>query len=93
MWELIVFAWSTDLFVMVSITEDILQVSHISEAEIRQEIAVLLYQRGLSLMKAADFARMDRIAFQHFLASRHIPIDLTIEDYEQDVRTLAWPKA
>lgn len=73
---------------MVAITKEIIQAAHVSEAEIRQEIAVLLYQKGLSLMKAADFAQMNRIKFQHLLASKGVPIDFKIEDFEHDVAVL-----
>ena len=73
---------------MVSITEDILKAAQISETELRQEIAMLLYQKGLPLMRAAQFAQMDRFSFQHLLASKQIPIQYDIDDFKHDVETL-----
>ena len=73
---------------MVSIPEDILKAAQISETELRQEIALLLYQKGLPLMRAAQFAQMDRFAFQHLLASKQIPIQYDIDDFKHDVKAL-----
>ncbi|NBC17947.1 MAG: UPF0175 family protein [Bacteroidetes bacterium] len=73
---------------MVTISDDILQALPISERELRQEIAVLLYQRGLPSGKAAAVAEMDRWAFRHLLASRRIPVQYDVEDLEQDAETL-----
>ena len=73
---------------MVAITDEILKAAHISETEVRQEIAVLLYAKGLPLMKAASFANMDRFAFQHLLASREVPLHYDTDDFDHDVKAL-----
>ena len=73
---------------MVAITDDLLRAACISEREFRQEAAVLLFQKGLPLMKAADLAEMDRFAFQHLLASRQIPVHYDADDFDHDVRAL-----
>jgi predicted HTH domain antitoxin len=73
---------------MVSISDDILSAVPISEAELRLEIAIMLYQKGLPPGKAASVAGMDRPSFRHLLASRQIPVSYDVEDLEQDVRTL-----
>ncbi|MEM6645221.1 MAG: UPF0175 family protein [Bacteroidota bacterium] len=74
---------------MVAITEELLLATHVSEGEVRQDIGVLLYQKGLSLMKAADFAQMERLAFQYLLASKGVPVAFTVDDYEHDTAVLA----
>jgi predicted HTH domain antitoxin len=71
------------------ISDEILDAAHMTETEFLQEIAILLYEKGkLSLGKASKLARMGRIQFQLLLASRQIPINYGIEDFETDLKTL-----
>lgn len=73
----------------IIISDEILQATHMTETEFLQEIAILLYEkRKLSLGKASKLARMGRIQFQLLLASRQIPINYGIEDFEADLQTL-----
>ena len=73
---------------MVAITEDTLRAARISESEFRREAAILLFEKGLPLMKAADVAQMGRLAFQHLLASREIPLHYDAEDFDADLDAL-----
>lgn len=73
---------------MLSIPADILKAIPISEQELRQEIAILLYQKGLPPGKAGAVAGMDRFAFRHLLASRRIPVQYDEDDLEHDMDTL-----
>ena len=71
------------------VPEEILTATRMTEAEMRQEIAVMLFQKEkLTLAQASRFAGIDRIAFQHLLASRHIPVHYGVEDFEQDIKNL-----
>lgn len=73
----------------VIVPDEILTATRMNEAEMRQEIAVMLFQREkLTLAQASRFAKMHRVAFQHLLASRHIPIHYGVEDFEQDIQNL-----
>ncbi len=73
----------------IVISDDILYATHMTETEFLQEIAILLYEKGkLSLGKASKLARIGRIQFQLLLASRQIPINYDIEDFEADLKTL-----
>ncbi|MBN1873880.1 MAG: UPF0175 family protein [Anaerolineae bacterium] len=73
----------------IVISEDILYATRMTEAEFLQEVAILLYEKGkLSLGKASKLARMSRIQFQSLLASRQIPINYGIDDFEADLNTL-----
>ena len=73
----------------IVIADDILDATHMTETEFLQEIAILLYEKGkLSLGKASKLARMGRIQFQLLLASRQIPINYGLEDFEADLKTL-----
>ncbi|MEO0445260.1 MAG: UPF0175 family protein [Verrucomicrobiota bacterium] len=71
------------------ISDDVLSTTRMTEAEMKQEIAVLLFQKEkFTLAQASRFAGMHRVAFQHFLASRQIPVHYDVSDFEQDVNNL-----
>lgn len=73
----------------LTIPDSVLQSARMSEAELKQEIAVLLFaQDKLTLSQASRLAGMDRFKFQHLLASRGIPVHYEVEDLEQDLETL-----
>lgn len=73
----------------VTFSEDVLQAAHMSEDELRQELAVLLFQRDrLTLAQAARLAGLDRLRFQHILASRDIPVHYGVTELEEDLQTL-----
>lgn len=73
----------------ITIPDRILASTRMTAAEMKQEIAVMLFQREkLTLRQASRFAEINRVAFQHLLASRQIPIHYGVEDLEQDVKNL-----
>jgi predicted HTH domain antitoxin len=73
----------------VTIPDEILQTARMTEEELRQELAVLLFQKErLTTGQASRLAGMDRLRFQHLLASRGIPMHYDVEDFEQDLATL-----
>ncbi|MEQ8536496.1 MAG: UPF0175 family protein [Coleofasciculus sp. D1-CHI-01] len=73
----------------IIITDEILTATRMTEAEMRQEIAIMLFQKEkFTLAQARRFAGMHRIAFQHLLASRQIPVHYSAEDFEQDIHNL-----
>ena len=71
------------------VPDEILTATRMTETEMRQEIAGMLFRREkLTLAQASRFAGMHRIAFQHLLASRHIPVHYGVADFEQDIENL-----
>jgi predicted HTH domain antitoxin len=73
----------------ITITDEVLAATRMTETEMRQEIAILLFQKEkLTLAQASRFARMHRVAFQHLLASRQISLHYGVEDFEQDIQNL-----
>jgi predicted HTH domain antitoxin len=71
------------------IPDEILRASRLSERDFKVEIAVMLFEKEkLTLGQASRFAAMDRLEFQHLLASRQIPIHYDVADFEQDLETL-----
>lgn len=73
----------------IVIPDDILHSSRLTEDELKQELAVILFQREkLTLGQASSLARMNRLQFQHLLASRKIPVKYGVADFEEDMKTL-----
>lgn len=73
----------------VTIPDEILESARLTEKELLQEVAVLLFQQEkLTLAQASKLAQMSIIQFQHLLASREIPVHYDVEDFKQDVHTL-----
>ncbi|MDY7007735.1 UPF0175 family protein [Dapis sp. BLCC M229] len=73
----------------IIISDEILAATRMTPSEMKQEIAVMLFQKDkLTLGQASQFAGMNRIAFQHLLASRQIPVHYDVEDLEQDIKNL-----
>lgn len=68
---------------------DLLASAHMSEKELKQEVAVLLFsQDRLTLQQARRLSGMSLHAFQHLLASRGIGPHYDVDDFEEDVDTL-----
>ena len=73
----------------IIISDQILCATRMTESEMKLEIAVMLFQKEkLTLGQASRFADMNRIAFQHLLASRQIPVHYDIKDLEKDIKNL-----
>ena len=73
----------------IVIPDEIFNATHLSENELKQEIALMLFSKDkLTLAQAAKLAEMDRLSFQHLLASRKIPIHYGVDDLEHDLKTL-----
>ena len=73
----------------VIIPDEILQAARMTPEEMKQEIAVLLFQKEkLTLEQASRLATMGRLEFQHLLASRQIPLHYGLADFEEDIKTL-----
>jgi predicted HTH domain antitoxin len=73
----------------VLIPDEVLQASRLTERELKAEIAVMLFEKEkLTLGQASRLAAMDRLEFQHLLASRRIPVHYDVADFEQDLETL-----
>jgi predicted HTH domain antitoxin len=73
----------------VTISDDVLEAAQMSGTELRQELAVLLFERErLTLAQAARLAEVNRLRFQHLLASRGIVAHYDVTEFEEDIRTL-----
>ena len=72
----------------ITIPDSVLAASPITESEVKQELALVLYQQSrLTLAQARRLANMSRYDFKCLLASREIPI-YDITEFEKDLETL-----
>jgi predicted HTH domain antitoxin len=73
----------------VTISDEVLTAAHISEPELRRELALTLFQQEqLTLAQASHVAEMSQLAFQALLADRQIPVHYGVEEFREDLRTL-----
>jgi predicted HTH domain antitoxin len=73
----------------VTIPDEVLAAAHISGPELKQELALTLFQQErLTLAQASRLAEIGQLAFQALLAGRQIPIHYAIEEFHEDLRTL-----
>ena len=73
----------------VIVPDEILATTGLSDSEMKQEIAIMLFaQEKLTLAQASRFAGVDRMTFQHILASRKIPVHYDVSDFEKDLENL-----
>jgi predicted HTH domain antitoxin len=70
----------------VTISDEVLTAAHISEPELKQELALTLFQQErLALAQASRLAEMSELAFQALLADRRIPIHYGVEEFREDL--------
>ncbi|BCL39141.1 UPF0175 family protein [Nostoc sp. MS1] len=71
------------------IPDEVLQTIQMSETEMLQEIAIMLFQQErFTLGQASNFAQMNQLEFQRLLANRKIPLHYDIAELREDVKTL-----
>lgn len=73
----------------ILISDETLRSTQMTEAELRQEIAIMLFQQErLTLGQASRFAEMSQLQFQRLLASREIPLHYDVAELREDVESL-----
>jgi predicted HTH domain antitoxin len=73
----------------VIISDDLLAAAHITEPELKRELAVTLFQQGrLTLAQSSRLAEMSQLTLQSLLADRRIPIHYGVEEFREDLLTL-----
>lgn len=74
----------------IVISDELLQTIQMSETEMLQEIAIMLFQQErFTLGQASNFAQMNQLEFQRLLANRKIPLHYDIAELREDVKSLA----
>lgn len=75
--------------ISLEIPYDVIHATRMTQQELRQELALSLFQREkLSFGKAREMAGMDVWTFQQLLGSRGISVHYDVADYEEDLATL-----
>ena len=70
----------------LTLPDELLQSTKLTEAELKAELALALFQRErLTLGQAALLAGLPQLDFQRLLASRQIPLYYGVEEMEQDL--------
>lgn len=73
----------------VTISDEVLAAAHITEPELKQELALALFQQDrLTLAQASRLAGMSQLAFQALMAARRIPIHYGVAEFREDLQTL-----
>ncbi len=73
----------------ITISDDILASSGLTEKELKRELAIALFQvERLTLGQAAKLADQTQLEFQKALASRRIPIHYGSQELDEDLRTI-----
>jgi len=73
----------------IVIPEDLIYTTRMTETELLQELAVVLYQKEkLSLGQASKLAKMTQLQFQGLLGSRQINVHYDVAEFAQDLKTL-----
>jgi len=73
----------------IVISNEVLQKVEMSEEQLLQEIAVMLFQQErFTLAQASRFAQMNQLEFQKLLASRQIPLHYDIAELREDFKSL-----
>jgi predicted HTH domain antitoxin len=73
----------------ILIPDEILTASEMSEAELKLEIAIMLYKRQkLSAGKAAEWLGLNLIEFRQALGQRGVTVNYEVADLEADRLTL-----
>ncbi len=70
----------------VTLPDDLLQSTKLTETELKTELAVVLFQQErLTLGQAAILAGLPQLDLQRLLAGRRIPLHYGMEALEQDL--------
>ena len=73
----------------VTISDEVLTAAHLSEPELKQELALTLFQlERLTLAQASRLAGVGQLAFQALMAERRIPVHYGVEEFREDLQSL-----
>jgi len=73
----------------VTISDEVLKAAHITEPELKQELALTLFQQErLTLAQASRLAGLGQLAFQALMAERRIPIHYGVAEFREDLQAL-----
>ncbi len=75
--------------ISIEVPREVLHAARMTAEELKQELAVHLFERGrLSFGKAREMAGMTAAVFQQLLGSRGICVHYDVAEYQEDMATL-----
>jgi predicted HTH domain antitoxin len=75
--------------VSITIPDELLSSSGLTEDELKRELAIALFQsERLTLEQASMLAGQGQLEFQKILAARRIPVHYGVEELDEDLRTV-----
>jgi predicted HTH domain antitoxin len=75
--------------VCIEIPREVLNSARMSVAELKKELALILYQQNkLSFGKARELTELNVWAFQQLLGDRGIPVHYDVDDLNDDIKNL-----
>lgn len=76
----------------IEIPDELLNRTHLSEKDLKVELALVFYQRNtFTLGQAGAFAGIHQMEFQKILSERNINLHYDIDAFRDDLRTLNEP--
>lgn len=77
---------------MLTISDEDVKKTGFTEAELRVEIAVMLYEQNkFTLGQAAAFANLSQWEMQQIIGQRGIYVHYDVEDFHHDLKNLGIP--
>lgn len=74
---------------MLTIDNKVFEWASISENQLLQEIAMILYKKKkLTFGQAAQTAKMNYAEFQFLLGANQIPVNFEVSDLMEDIQTI-----
>ena len=74
---------------MVQISEEIVKTAGLNDAQMKSEIAIMLFQQErLTLGQASKLAGLHQIQFQKELAKRKISVHYDVAEFEKDLENV-----
>jgi len=71
------------------ISDELIQASGLSEAELLEELVLMLFQQEkITLGSASRFLRMTQLEFQALLADKNLCIHYDVDELQEDVESL-----
>jgi len=73
----------------ITIADEVLAAAHMSELELKRELALALFQQErLTLAQASRLAEMSQLEFQALLAERQIPVHYGVQEFREDLQAI-----
>jgi predicted HTH domain antitoxin len=73
----------------ITISDEVLKAAHITEPELKQELALTLFQqKRLTLAQASRLTGMGQLAFHSVMAECRIPVHYGVAEFREDLQFL-----